>query len=94
MTAPLQSAHLRVARATDNLAKLVQFYRDGLGFAVLGSFEDHAGFDGVLLGHANAGTTSNLLTARVIGQGAHRRLKIFWSFICRIAPNGRLRSIA
>ncbi len=55
MTAPLQSAHLRVARATDNLAKLVQFYRDGLGFAVLGSFEDHAGFDGVLLGHANAG---------------------------------------
>ena len=47
----LRGAHLRVARATDNLAKVVRFYCDGLGFEVLGSFEDHDGFDGVMLGH-------------------------------------------
>jgi hypothetical protein len=43
---------LRVARPTDQLGEVVRFYHDGLGFEVLGSFEDHAGFDGVMLGHA------------------------------------------
>jgi len=44
-------AHMRVARPTDNLAELLKFYREGLGFEVIGSFEDHDGFDGVMLGH-------------------------------------------
>lgn len=43
--------HLRVARPTDNLQEIVKFYRDGLGFEIIDSFEDHAGFDGVMLGH-------------------------------------------
>lgn len=30
--------------------EIVRFYRDGLGLEVLGSFEDHDGFDGVMLG--------------------------------------------
>lgn len=47
----LAGAHLRVARATDDLAPIVRFYCDGLGFAVLGQFADHDGFDGVMLGH-------------------------------------------
>ena len=34
-----------------NLEQSIQFYRDGLGFEVIGSFEDHDGFDGVMLGH-------------------------------------------
>jgi len=29
-------------------------YASGLGFQILGSFEDHDGFDGVFLGHPNA----------------------------------------
>lgn len=41
---------LRVARATDNPNALSQFYCDGLGLTVLCRFEDHAGFDGVMLG--------------------------------------------
>ncbi len=45
---------LRVARPTDDLDRLLQFYRDGLGFSVLDRFEDHAGFDGVILGHPGA----------------------------------------
>jgi len=44
------STMLRVARPTDNLERITQFYRDGLGLAVLYQFEDHDGFDGVMLG--------------------------------------------
>jgi len=42
--------HLRVARPTDNLEQVVKMYLEGLGFEILGSFTDHAGFDGVMLG--------------------------------------------
>lgn len=46
----IEKAHLRIARATDRLVELISFYRDGLGFNVTGAFEDHDGFDGVMLG--------------------------------------------
>ena len=45
---------LRVARASDNLDALLRFYRDGLGLKVLGRFEDHDGFDGMMLGEEGA----------------------------------------
>lgn len=51
----LGRAHLRVARPTDDIAAVVRFYRDGLGFRVLSEFRDHDGFDGVMLGHAGTG---------------------------------------
>ena len=41
---------LRVARPTDHLEELVRFYTEGLGLSRLDSFEDHEGFDGVMLG--------------------------------------------
>ena len=41
----------RVARATDNLDSIAEMYQKGLGFSVLAKFADHAGFDGVILGH-------------------------------------------
>ena len=44
------STHLRVARPTDNLDEVVRFYRDGLGFVELYHFENHEGFDGVMVG--------------------------------------------
>jgi catechol 2,3-dioxygenase-like lactoylglutathione lyase family enzyme len=47
--------HLRVARPTDDLEAVIRFYRDGMGFEVIGSFADHAGFDGVMLGHPGWG---------------------------------------
>jgi catechol 2,3-dioxygenase-like lactoylglutathione lyase family enzyme len=46
--------HLRIARPTDDLAAVVRFYRDGLGFDVLSEFRDHDGFDGVMLGRTGA----------------------------------------
>jgi catechol 2,3-dioxygenase-like lactoylglutathione lyase family enzyme len=48
----MHSHHLRVARPTDDLEAVTHFYRDGLGFEVIASFTDHAGFDGVMLGHS------------------------------------------
>ena len=45
---------LRVARPTDNLEALLRFYEKGLGFRVLYRFEDHDGFDGVMLGRPGA----------------------------------------
>lgn len=44
-------AHLRVARPTNDLTALLPFYQHGLGFELVGSFQDHAGFDGMMLGH-------------------------------------------
>ena len=41
---------LRVARPTDLLDEVIRFYTEGIGLTVLGSFEDHEGFDGVMLG--------------------------------------------
>jgi catechol 2,3-dioxygenase-like lactoylglutathione lyase family enzyme len=41
---------LRVARPTDHLDATIRFYTEGVGLKVLGSFEDHEGFDGIMLG--------------------------------------------
>jgi len=50
----IDHAHLRIARPTEHLPEIIKFYTDGLGFEILGSFEDHDGFDGVMLGHDGA----------------------------------------
>lgn len=44
------STTLRVARPTDRLRDVVRFYVAGLGLEELGSFVDHDGFDGVMVG--------------------------------------------
>src|SRR5438093_7070403 len=44
------ATRLRVARPTDHLADVLRFYRDGVGLTEIGSFQDHEGFDGVMLG--------------------------------------------
>jgi catechol 2,3-dioxygenase-like lactoylglutathione lyase family enzyme len=46
---------LRVARHTAKLEPIIHFYRDLLGLEVLGSFEDHNGYNGVFLGLKDAG---------------------------------------
>ena len=46
----LPVAQVRVARPTGRLRELVEFYCEGIGLAVIGSFEGHAGYSGVMLG--------------------------------------------
>jgi catechol 2,3-dioxygenase-like lactoylglutathione lyase family enzyme len=45
---------IRWARPTDRLDAVLAFYRDGLGLTEIGSFRDHAGYDGVMLGLPDA----------------------------------------
>ncbi|QDU36887.1 Glyoxalase/Bleomycin resistance protein/Dioxygenase superfamily protein [Maioricimonas rarisocia] len=66
----LIGTHLRVARPTDEIDEIVAFYRDGLGFDVLGEFRGHEGFDGVMLGHA--GVAYHLEFTRKEGHRAGR----------------------
>lgn len=47
--------HLRIARPTDRLVEIAAQYREGLGFSELARFEEHDGFDGIMLGHPDAG---------------------------------------
>ncbi|MBT5017678.1 VOC family protein [Planctomicrobium sp.] len=54
MSNALKTAHLRIARPTDRLDEIVDFYRTVLGFSVLSEFRDHDEFDGVMLGHSGA----------------------------------------
>lgn len=42
---------LRIARPSRDLDLAADFYRDAMGLELLGAFQDHAGFDGVILGH-------------------------------------------
>lgn len=49
------NAHLRIARPVTDLHRARSMYVDGLGLDVVGSFEGHDGFDGVMLGRAGAG---------------------------------------
>src|SRR5882724_7087016 len=44
------SHHLRIARPVRDLEKTASMYCRGLGLRVIGRFEDHDGFDGVMLG--------------------------------------------
>jgi hypothetical protein len=48
------SFHLRIARPVSDVARSVGMYCRGLGLIVIGSFEDHDGFDGVMLAPAGA----------------------------------------
>jgi YycE-like N-terminal domain/YycE-like C-terminal domain len=44
------SPHLRIARPVSNISRTTSMYCAGLELRVLGAFEDHQGFDGVILG--------------------------------------------
>lgn len=45
---------LRIARPVSDLAAMQVMYCRGLGLRVIGRFEDHEGFDGVMLGAAGS----------------------------------------
>jgi YycE-like N-terminal domain/YycE-like C-terminal domain len=44
------SPHLRIARPVSNISQTTSMYCAGLELRVLAAFEDHQGFDGVMLG--------------------------------------------
>jgi catechol-2,3-dioxygenase len=46
----LPVVQVRVARPTRRLRELKKFYCEGIGLAVINSFEGHAGYSGIMLG--------------------------------------------
>ncbi|MFJ8263577.1 VOC family protein [Rummeliibacillus sp. NPDC094406] len=46
----MKVAQIRVARPTDQLDKVVDFYCKGLGLKTIGSFEGHRGYKGIMIG--------------------------------------------
>jgi catechol 2,3-dioxygenase-like lactoylglutathione lyase family enzyme len=71
---PLSKAHLRIARATDHPQEIVKFYRDGLGFELMETFDDkEIGIKGWLLGH--------------VGQGYHLEITYYPKHKAGRAPN-------
>ena len=66
---------LEVFLLDDNLEALLVFYQQGLGFTVLYRFEDHDGFDGVMLGHSCAPYHFEFTHARGHTAGSTRRRK-------------------
>ncbi|WP_067666235.1 VOC family protein [Nocardia miyunensis] len=48
--AGLGIAQVRIARPTDKLGQVEEFYAKGLGLPVLYRFENHAGYSGLMLG--------------------------------------------
>lgn len=43
----------RIARPTKNLKAITKFYNEILGFEIIGSFVNHNGYDGIMLGLPN-----------------------------------------
>jgi catechol 2,3-dioxygenase-like lactoylglutathione lyase family enzyme len=41
---------VRIARPTDKLEEVLRFYSKGLGLKIVGSFKEHAGYTGYMLG--------------------------------------------
>ena len=50
----MKAAQIRIARPTDQLKELIHFYHQGLGLNIIGSFNDHQGYEGVMLGMPDA----------------------------------------
>jgi catechol 2,3-dioxygenase-like lactoylglutathione lyase family enzyme len=46
----MPATQFRVARPTNQLKKIIEFYTKGLGLEMVGSFTDHDGYDGVMFG--------------------------------------------
>ncbi|QNF32733.1 VOC family protein [Adhaeribacter swui] len=46
----LSFTQVRIARPTNQLTKVIQFYTEGVGLPQLSSFTDHAGYSDVMVG--------------------------------------------
>lgn len=51
----MEPADFRIARPTDHLEEVRAFYVDAVGLRELGSFRDHDGYDGIMVGLPGAG---------------------------------------
>ena len=69
-----RSTKLRIARPTDNLEEITTMYIAGLGFTLLGKFENHNGFDVGCLEGINPLKIHNIPTYDGVNHPADRKL--------------------
>jgi hypothetical protein len=72
---------LRIARPVSDLARTATMYSCGLELEVIGSFIDHAGFDGIMLGVAGANYHFEFTYCRshpVVPTPTHEDLFVFY----------------
>jgi catechol 2,3-dioxygenase-like lactoylglutathione lyase family enzyme len=65
MSHPPPIVRSRTAWQTDRLDECVRFYHELVGLPVLGRFEDHAGYDGAILGLPDSRAQLELTTHRL-----------------------------
>lgn len=79
---------LRIARPTNRLNLIAQMYCKGLDFDVLGHFNNHQGFDGVIVGHPHHAYHLEFTHHRGLRFQMHQRRIICWCSILLMKPNG------
>ncbi|WYP26962.1 VOC family protein [Alkalihalobacillus sp. FSL W8-0930] len=50
----MNATQIRIARPTDQLERIIEFYEKGLGLKQIGSFQKHSGYNGVMYGLPDA----------------------------------------
>ena len=83
--------HLRIARPVTDIERAANMYCQGLTLGILGSFRDHDGFDGIMVGAPGRAITSNSRAVGTTRLHPVRPLKIFWCSTTRPSPSGTLR---
>ena len=64
---------LRIARHTNRIKEITQFYTGVIGLEIIGQFENHDGYDGIFIGKKNLGwhlefTTSATAAAHIFDE--------------------------
>ncbi|STW39258.1 prolyl endopeptidase [Klebsiella pneumoniae] len=70
--------HMRIARPVSELDTTASMYCAGLGLELLGSFTDHEGFSGIMLGRPKRAGIWNSPTAATIPSPPRQAMKICW----------------
>ncbi len=81
--------HMRIARPVSELDTTASMYCAGLGLEQLGSFTDHEGFSGIMLGAPKRAGIWNSPTAATIPSPPRQAMKICWCCTIRSRRHGR-----
>ncbi|STU76484.1 prolyl endopeptidase [Klebsiella pneumoniae subsp. ozaenae] len=81
--------HMRIARPVSELDTTASMYCAGLGLELLGSFTDHEGFSGIMLGAPEAGWHLEFTHCRHHPVTPRQAMKICWCCTIRSRRHGR-----
>jgi hypothetical protein len=84
--ADMPVTQIRIARPTDNLDEVVQFYSEGIGLKILGSFQDDGdGYRGYIFGLPGREVHLEFTATRRGARVPRRAAITCWCCTCRIA---------